>query len=260
MIDGHIHIERGDYSLEWIEQFVNKAVERNLDEIRLLEHCYIFEEFTSMYDSVCAYSKYVNDWFRRAAGKHKMSEYLALIEKVRTQKYPVKIQFGLEICYFKEYERFIEEMTRNKGFDFLLGSIHFVDGFAFDHKPEHWIGMDVDTIYRRYFEDSVSLAQSKLFDGIGHPDTIKLFGHRPSFSLLNYYESLAEALSNSNMYADQNSGAARRCPGTASLGMDKDLLHVLREKNVKIITSSDAHCPEDVGDKIQELENCVASA
>ena len=29
MIDGHIHIERGDYLIEWIEQFVNKAVEHN---------------------------------------------------------------------------------------------------------------------------------------------------------------------------------------------------------------------------------------
>ena len=47
MIDGHIHIERGDYSLEWIEQFVNKAVEMKIDEIWLLEHCYIFEEFIS---------------------------------------------------------------------------------------------------------------------------------------------------------------------------------------------------------------------
>ena len=63
MIDGHIHIERGDYSLEWIEQFVNKAVEMKIDEIRLLEHCYIFEEFMPMYDSVCAYSKYVDNWF-----------------------------------------------------------------------------------------------------------------------------------------------------------------------------------------------------
>ena len=260
MIDGHIHIERGDYSLEWIEQFVNRAVERKLDEIRLLEHCYIFEEFMAMYDPVCAHSKYVDDWFQRKAGKHKLPEYLALMEKVRKQKYPVKIKFGLEICYFKEYETFIEEMTKDKGFDFLLGSIHFVDGFAFDHKPEHWIGMDVDTIYCRYFEDSVSLAKSKLFDGIGHPDTIKLFGHRPSFSLLGYYESLAEALSNRNMYADQNSGAARRCPETASLGIDKELLHVLKKKNIKIITSSDAHCPEDVGDKIQELEICVANA
>ena len=47
MIDGHIHIERGDYSLEWIEQFVNKAVEMKIDEIRLLEHCYILKLPTS---------------------------------------------------------------------------------------------------------------------------------------------------------------------------------------------------------------------
>ena len=260
MIDGHIHIERGDYSIEWIEQFVNKAVEMKMDEIRLLEHCYIFEEFMSMYDSVCANSKYVDNWFQRSAGKHKMPEYYELIEKVRNQKYPVKIKFGLEICYFKEYETFIGELTKDKGFDFLLGSIHFVDRFAFDHKPEHWIGIDVDTIYRRYFEDSISLAKSKLFDGIGHPDAIKLFDHRPSFSLLGYYESLAKELSNSNMYAVQNSGVARRCSKTSSLGMDKELLHVLKKKNIKIITSSDAHCPEDVGDKIRELEICVANA
>ena len=37
-VDGHIHIERGEYSLEWIQQFVDKAVERKLDEIRLLDH------------------------------------------------------------------------------------------------------------------------------------------------------------------------------------------------------------------------------
>lgn len=203
---------------------------------------------------------YVDNWFQRSAGKHKMPEYCELIEKVRNQKYPVKIKFGLEICYFKEDETFIGEMTKDQGFDFLLGSIHFVDRFAFDHKPEHWIGIDVDTIYRRYFEDSISLAKSKLFDGIGHPDAIKLFGHRPSFSLLDCYESLAKELSNSNMYADQNSGVARRCSKTSCLGMDKDLLHILKKKNIKIITSSDAHCPEDVGDKIRELEICVANA
>ena len=95
MIDGHIHIERGNYSIEWIEQFVNKAVKMKIDEIWLLEHCYIFEEFMSMYDSVCTYSKYVDNWFQRSAGKHKMLEYYELIEKVRNQKYPVQIKFGL---------------------------------------------------------------------------------------------------------------------------------------------------------------------
>ncbi len=44
-----------------------------------------------------------------------MPEYYELIEKVRNQKYPVKIKFGLEICYFKEYETFIGELTKDKG-------------------------------------------------------------------------------------------------------------------------------------------------
>ena len=34
MIDGHIHIERGEYTLDWINQFVRRAVEMNLDEIK----------------------------------------------------------------------------------------------------------------------------------------------------------------------------------------------------------------------------------
>ncbi len=259
MIDGHIHIERGEYTLDWIKQFVNRAVEMQLDEIRLLEHCYRFEEFVPMYGSVCAYSEYVDAWFHRQAGVLTLEVYLDLIKQVRNESFPVEIKFGLEICYFKEFEDFTADLTKNKGFDFLLGSIHFVDDFAFDHKAEHWTGIDIDKIYHRYFEDSVSLAKSKIFDGIGHPDAIKLFGHKPSYSLTGYYESLANELSKSGMYADQNSGAIRRCPDTASLGMDVELLRALKKNNVKIITSSDAHCPEDVGYKIMELNNCVSN-
>ena len=216
MTDGHIHIERGEYTLDWINQFVNRAVEMEIDEIWLLEHCYRFEEFVPMYDSVCAYSEYVDAWFHRQAGVIKLEDYLELIERVKNEQFPVKIKFGLEICYFKEFEDFTAELTKDKGFDFLLGGFHFVDG-------------------------------------IGHPDAIKLFGHKPSYSLTEYYESLARALSESNMYADQNSGIARRCPDTASLGMDGELLRILKKNNVKIITSSDAHCPDDVGYKIKEL-------
>lgn len=105
---------------------------------------------------------------------------MELIKRVRNEQFPVEIKFGLEICYFKEFEDFTAELSKDKGFDFLLGSIHFVEDFAFDHKAEHWNGIDVDKIYRRYFEDSISLAKSKIFDGIGHPDAIKLFGHMTS--------------------------------------------------------------------------------
>lgn len=257
MIDGHIHIERGPYTLDWINRFVDRAVEMRIDEIWLLEHCYRFEEFVPMYASACAASAYIDAWFHRKAGVLNLADYLELIRRVRQERYPVAIRFGLEICYFQAFEGFIAEQAKGRGFDFLLGSIHFVDDFAFDHRPEHWIGVDVDRIYRRYFEDSVSLAESRLFDGIGHPDAIKLFGHRPSYALTEYYERLAATLAKSGMYADQNSGAARRCPDTAPLGMDVELIRILKRNHVPIVTSSDAHCPEDVGYGIEEMERRI---
>lgn len=259
-IDGHIHIERGPYTLEWIRRFVDKAVEMQLDEIRLLEHSHRFDEFIPMYDSVRAYSEYVDAWFQRQITGIKLQDYLDLISKVRGERFPVRILFGLEICYFKEHEDFIAEQVKGRGFDFLLGSVHYVDDFAFDHKAEHWEGLDVDRIYNRYFETSVSLAESGLFDGIGHPDAIKLFGHKPSYSLSEHYEMLAEALSENSMYADQNSGVFRRCSDTATLGIDRELINTLKRHGVPIITSSDAHCPEDVGALITELERCVREA
>lgn len=260
MIDGHIHIEQGDYTLEWISRFVDRAAEMQLQEIRLLEHCYLFKEFVPMYSSVCNASQYVDTWFHKRAGRRTLAEYFRLMEQVRGQNYPVKVKLGLEICYFREHEQLIAELTKGGEFDFLLGSIHFVDNFAYDLKAEHWIGVDVDSVYRRYFEDSVSLARSGLFDGIGHPDAIKLYGYRPTFSLSDSYEALAEALAKSRMYADENSGVARRCPQAPSLGIDREFLHILKKHNVIIITSSDAHCPEDVGYRIAELEKCVADA
>ncbi|MCR5385343.1 MAG: PHP domain-containing protein [Saccharofermentans sp.] len=237
-----------------MRQFVDRAVETGLDEIRLLEHNYMFPEFAPMYESVCAKSKFINDWFQRKACRKNYDDYLELVEKVRSEDFPIRIKFGLEVCYFKEYEELIVNLTKDKSFDFLLGSIHFVDGFGFDHKAELWDGINVDCIYCRYFEDSVLLARSGIFDGIGHPDSIGLFGHKPSFPLIEYYEGLASALAASNMYADQNSGAERRYPLTANLGMDKELIRILHRCNVPIISSSDAHTPSDVGYKIRELQ------
>ena len=256
-VDVHIHLEQGDYSLHWVNEFVKVAAEKNLDEIWLLEHCYQFREFVPMYDSVCAYSKYIDKWFRKKAGTRHFDDYLRLQESVQRTNFPIKIKFGLEICYFQKFERFIFENTKDKGLDFLVGSVHFIDDFAFDHKPEHWQGIDVDRMYRRYFETSIDLAQSGIFDGIAHPDLIKIFGHTSSFSLDEYYKHLAASLSKNNMYAEQNSGAYRRSPETAPLGMNPGLIREMKLHGVKSLTASDAHCPEDVGARIKEMETLL---
>lgn len=257
MLDGHIHIERGEYTLEWISEFVDNAVKNNIDEIWLLEHCYRYKEFVPMYDSVCAYSDYISDWFHRNAGALELVDYLNVIKSVRNVKFPIKIKFGLEVCYFKEFENLVTDITKNLDLDFILGSVHFVDDFAFDHKAEHWEGIDVDNMYKRYFEISLDLINSGIYSGIAHPDCVKLFGHTPTFSCNTYYEQMAKALHNKSMYIEQSSGIYRRCPHTAELGMNEKMLLYMKKHNVRIVTVSDAHCPEDVGSYISELNELI---
>lgn len=254
MRDCHIHIEKGDYTLDWISEFVRAAVVAGLEEIWLLEHSYRFREFVPMYGAVRTYSSYINDWLGRKAGARTLEEYLRLIDTVRNTRFPVTVRFGLEICYFKDQEETVYRLTKDAGLDFHVGSVHFIDGFAFDHKPEHWIGRDTDRLYRRYFETSLDLAGSGIYSGLAHPDCIKLFGHKPSFPLDPYYDALAAALAKAGMYAEQNSGAHRRCPDTAELGMSAGLLRAMKKHNATILTASDAHRPGDVGYKIAELQ------
>jgi histidinol-phosphatase (PHP family) len=194
MLDCHIHIERGEYTLRWITQFVDAAKMRGLDEIWLLEHCYRFSEFVPMYDDVCAASDYIDKWFHLKAGVLSLDDYLRLIEKARRQNFGVTVKFGLEICYFRQFEELVYRLTSGKGLDFLAGSVHFIDNFAYDHKLEHWDGVSVDSAYKRYFETSVDLAKCGLYDGIAHPDCIKLFGHKPSVLMTDYYNRLAAGL------------------------------------------------------------------
>ena len=258
LLDCHVHIEKGGYSLEWIDRFVDMAVNRGISEIWLLEHCYLFPEFVSMYDNLRSSSEYLDKWFARKAGKRDFNSYLRLAEQARGRGYPVIIKFGLEVCYFKEHEALVHAVTKDKDLDFIVGSVHFIDNFAYDHgENNEWKGIDVNWAYRRYFEIAGDLAGSGLYSGIAHPDLLKLFGHKPSFFLLPYYDRLAAALSKAGMYAEQNGGAYRRCPDTCELGMDAGLIKALKRNGVKIQTASDAHQPEDTGLYIKEMRDIL---
>ncbi len=45
MIDAHVHIEFGEYAIEYIERMVDKAREKGITEIWVLDHTHKFLEF-----------------------------------------------------------------------------------------------------------------------------------------------------------------------------------------------------------------------
>lgn len=251
MIDAHIHIERGQYTKEWVQQFINQAVKMGLDEIYLLEHSHRFKEFKPMYQSVTEYSDYQKAWLQRKSNLS-IKEYTSLIKEIRQYKFPIQVKWGLEVCYFPESEDLISDIINSFDFDFITGSIHWVDGFGFDHNAELWNGVDVDKLYKRYYELMLQLIDSKLFTGLAHPDSVKCFEYFPSFDLTPIYELLANALRNSNMYAEQSGGLALNY-GYPTIGMNDNMLNIFKQRGVIMLTASDAHRPEDVGANISKM-------
>ncbi len=53
MIDAHVHLEKGDYSVKWIEQFIEYAVKRNIDEMYSPENVGLYmKEMNALIQSV----------------------------------------------------------------------------------------------------------------------------------------------------------------------------------------------------------------
>lgn len=259
MIDCHIHLERGPYTIEWLNEFVKTAVNRGIDEIYLLEHSHRFTEFTPMYESICDYNDIQREWFKRKSSKSlSINNYTKFIDQVKQTSFPIKLKFGLEICYFEGWEHLIKDVLDSYSYDFATGSVHWVDGFGFDHKKEFWESIDVDRIYIRYYEIMQKLIESDLFTGVAHPDSIKAFGHKSSYQLVDTYRKLADLLCKHDMYAEQ-SGGLHLNYNCHELGMNETMLKIFIDQGVRILTASDAHRPEDVGANIMELQNLVSS-
>ena len=64
-VDAHVHLEKGSYCIEWIQEFIQYALARDINEIYFLEHTHIFKEFSSLYDEMSCYNEYQNNWYRK---------------------------------------------------------------------------------------------------------------------------------------------------------------------------------------------------
>lgn len=251
MKDLHIHIERGPYTIEWIEKFVDKAVQMELEEICLLEHSIRFKEFHPTFKEASEYNLYQKKWFNgKAKTAQALDDFKKLATEIRGRVYPVKISFGLEICYFEQHQELIRDLTSDGFFDYLLGSVHWVDNWTFNQRKYQWLGKDVNHIYKRYFEMENSLVESGIFDIIAHPDLITCHGLYPSFDLSHTYRALCENIKAHNMCLEMNT--------SKGLGVNKPFFDIAKAVGVDFSTGSDAHRPDGVGRGIKEVTALIS--
>ena len=60
--------------------------------------------------------------------------------------------------------------------DYLIGSIHYIGQRAIDDEPSLVEEVGVEEAWYRYYETLAAAARSGLFDVLGHPDLVKMYG------------------------------------------------------------------------------------
>jgi histidinol-phosphatase (PHP family) len=249
MIDAHIHIEHQPYSIETINKMVNQAITNHISEIRIVDHTHKFIEFKDIYFPI-----YNNQLSKQWYDKKKLisiKEYLDFIEDIKQRDFPITIKFGLEVCYFEESQSILKEILFNYHFDFLIGSVHFIDGLGFDLSLLAWENQDIDHLYQRYYEIMESLIKSQIFDSLAHPDSIKLFNKYPSYDLVPTYSRIANLLLQYNVKTENNTGLKRY--NFSYPGMNQEMYKIFKEKNVVLEKASDAHKYEDIGYDFEKI-------
>lgn len=261
MKDVHVHFLHGNpigYNMDFFEGFIKVAQNAGLSEIYLLEHTHQFTEFEKVYEPIKSYNEFQYNWITERMNES-IEDYINFIKTVKGKKYPVKVKFGLEVCYIPETADILADVLKKYNFDFLTGSVHWIDGWGFDHKgqKETWESKNTEEIYKRYYEIMFQLCESNLFTGLAHPDSIKCFGYKPNIDLSDYYNKLALLLNKHNMYAENSGGLKLNYSPDNELGLNAQLMSILKKNNVRIETASDAHNQKDVGANIRELEKML---
>lgn len=248
--DYHMHFEKGDYDVEWVKGFFEAAARRGLDEIGISEHAHTFPEFEQLYyDDLILDDSFVGvfqrEWLKSNKFKHTLQDYFDFMDKLRAMGYSVKT--GIEVCNFQNQEK-VNEILKPWNFDYIIGSIHFIKGWAYDSAEikARWDQVPLQTIYDDYTTEIEHLCASGLYDVLGHPFNIRLFKYLPDFDVTPYLERAVQAMKKANMCVDINTGTFYRYP-IAEISPYPEFLKLAYEYGLPVITSSDAHQPEDCG-------------
>ncbi|WP_028986683.1 histidinol phosphate phosphatase domain-containing protein [Thermicanus aegyptius] len=253
-------ILEGAYSPRWMDLYLYRAKELELKEVGIVDHLYRFREMRGYFERYIDLSgsrlgRMQRDWLD-AVCVESLDRFVARIEEERERwkKAGISLKLGLEADYFPGGEEELSCVLSKYPWDYVIGSIHFLDGWGFDNpETKHFFqDMDLERLYDRFFSMVMQAIRSGLFDIIGHLDNIKVFGYRPDEQFLSpYYRQIADLLAERDGATEINTGLSYRYPVKEACPAPH-FLQILAEKGVAITTSSDAHFPDDLGTGLTE--------
>ncbi len=229
--DYHIHTTLCKHAEGDMEAYVEHALATGLWEIGFADHMPVMPEpqFCMGWEDVPLYLDRVCD----------------LRDRYRDR---ITIRLGCEMDIVPGRESEIRDIIAGARFDYVIGSVHYLDGWPFDQEKyrEVFETNDLAGIYNRFFDCIAAAARTGLYDIAGHVDNIKRMGYRlPADEMNGFYEQTASVLREMDLAVELNTA------GLDSAALETypslEFLRVLRRYEIPVTLGSDSHRPEQVG-------------
>jgi histidinol-phosphatase (PHP family) len=243
IVDYHLHLrDRGggiDHTVEAVERFVEAAAARGIDEIGFTEHVYYFRETRELWTLP----------YQSERCRLDLDTYCAAVLEAKRRGFPVKL--ALEVDYVGDRQGRLSELLAPYSWDYLLGSVHWLEGLPIDQEPGVWASLPVDEVWRRYVSGLIELTGSGAVDVLAHPDLAKFFGRRPApDKLAELHRQAADAIAEAGVCIEISTAGLRK--PVRELYPDYAFLVECARRHVGVTTASDAHDPDLVGEDFDQ--------
>jgi histidinol-phosphatase (PHP family) len=256
----HYRLKKGAYDKDWIDLYIQEAKTKGLIEVGIVDHLYRFKETSAYFERYIEINdtpigKLQRIWLNQVMTES-MEDFIHSIAeaKERFSKEGITLRLGIEADYFVGGEDELANLLHHHPWDYVIGSVHFLDGWGFDNPDtQHLFStFDLPSLYERFFSVVEKAIRSNLFDFVAHLDNLKCFRYRPDEQdLLAYYERIAKALLDTNTATEINAGLYYRYP-IQEMCPSPTFFDILAQSGVVFTTSSDAHFPDDIGKYIDQ--------
>jgi histidinol-phosphatase (PHP family) len=174
------------------------------------------------------------------------------------------IFLGLEIDFIPGIMDNFQELIREGGLDYSIGSVHivgrdsvenlwFIDDphvETFDRGVQAFFGGDIRKALRAFYDQTNQMIASQKFDVIGHIDKVKMHCQNRLFSENEpWYEAMVfetlDLVRKKGLIVEVNTRGAYKI-GPDVLYPSAFILRRMNELNIPVTISSDAHRPEEL--------------
>ncbi|MEA2422833.1 MAG: histidinol-phosphatase family [Thermoleophilaceae bacterium] len=254
LTDYHVHLRRDErentaeeaFTAANAERYAEVAAERGVEALGVSEHVYRFQQALEVWQHP----------FWREEARDDLDSYC---EFVRTQ---TTLALGIEADFVPGAEDRMATLLEARDWDYVIGSIHFLRDAAIDMRGDWdiWRSGDPDKVWKRYFETLGEAARSGLFDILGHPDLVKVWGQSapvPDRDPRFYYELAMDGIADSDVAIEVSTAGLRKPIG--EIYPARPFLEMCLEAGRPVSLSSDAHTPNDLAYRYDEAVEFLGS-